>query len=123
MQSALALIEEIPPDLPYNEWVRELISDHQELAHMWDEWSAEVEAKEEEYYNERQVRGAQAKVGDLVLLQKAETERRAGGKLLPRADGPYEVATKPSEHTVTLTCPFTHRPVLEGRSQPVARCI
>jgi transposase InsO family protein len=123
LQSALALVEEIPPDLPHDEFVRELIKDHQDLAQRWDEWRADEEAKEEAYYNEKQVRGHQVKVGDLVMLAKGETERRAGGKLPPKADGPFEVASKPNEHTVTLKRPQTGEPVLGGRPMPASRII
>ena len=123
LQSALALVEEIPPDLPHEDWVRSLITDHRELAQKWEEWREEQDAKEDSYYNERQVRGQQVKEGDLVLLHKAELERKAGSKLLPRADGPYEVASKPNEHTVTLKDPRSGAPVLEGRPQPVNRII
>jgi len=123
LQSALAMIGEIPSDLPYDEWVRNLVADHQELATAWDEWRAEAEAKEDEYYNERMVCGRQIEVGELVLLQKAETERRAGGKLLEKADGPYEVVKKPSPHTAMLAEPYSKEVVLEGRPMPVARLI
>ena len=123
LQSALSLLEEIPPDLPFSDWVRQLVSGHQTLSQQWEEWTAECDAKEEEYYNERNVRGQQIKVGELVLLQKAEGERRSGGKLLPRADGPYQVLSRPSEHTATLGDPWTAAPILEGRTMPVARCI
>ncbi len=47
LQSALGLIEQIPPDLPYNEWVRSLVSDHLDLAAKWEEWRALAEKKEE----------------------------------------------------------------------------
>jgi hypothetical protein len=47
LQSALALVEEIPPDLPHEDWVRSLITDHRELAQKWEEWREEQDAKED----------------------------------------------------------------------------
>lgn len=123
LQSALALVEEVPPDLPFDEFCRELVKDHLDLAQKWETWREEVEAMEEQYYNERHVRGKQVFVGDLVLLQKGSGERSSGGKLLPRADGPYEVDVKPSDHTAKLKTPRGGTPVLEGRPQPMARII
>ena len=123
LQSALSLVREIPPDLPFSDWVRDLVADHIRLADSWDVWRAEQDAKEEEAFNEREVRGRNFQVGELVLLQKGSLERRAGGKLLPRADGPYLVVEKPNEHTAVLGDPFTKTPVLEGRGQAVSRLI
>jgi len=123
LQSALGMVEQIPADMPINQFVRDLVRDHQEIAERWEEWRQQCEEKEKEQYNEREARGRSIEVGELVLLQKGEIERNAGGKTLPKADGPYEVLSKPSDRTAVLGDPFSKAPILDGRSQTVARLV
>lgn len=123
LQSALGAVEEIPRDLPYHEFLVSLVADFHVLNEEWQSWELEADRKAEEWYNEQKRSGRGFKEGELVLLAKGELERKAGGKLLPRADGPYAIATLPSEHVATLEDPFSKRPVYDGRPQSTSRLV
>lgn len=75
LQSALDLIDQMPPDLPFNERVRELVADQREMAYKWEEWRHEQDEKEDEYWNEQNVRTQAMQPGQLVLLRKGDIER------------------------------------------------
>ena len=76
-------MREIPPDLPFNEWVRDLVAQHMALAPHWEPWTAEQDAKDEEAYNDREVTGRNLQGGEVVLRRQGQVERQAGGGVLP----------------------------------------
>jgi hypothetical protein len=123
LMSSLAAVNEIPADLPHEEFNRALVRDVQEISKVFDEWEAEEHERMEAWYNEEKRAAPKVNVGDLVLLAKGNPEKLTGGKLMPRADGPYEVKQMPNSHTVVLVDPESGKLILEGRPQTTARCI
>ena len=63
------------------------------------------------------------KEGVLVMLTKGSPERQTGGKLMPRADGPYLVWKLTSPHNAVLADTFTKSPLYEGRPQATSRMV
>lgn len=51
----------------------------------------------------------------MAMMMKGDVERQAGGKTLPKADGPYVIDRKPMEHTAVLSEPQSSSPILDGR--------
>jgi hypothetical protein len=123
LQSSLQAVEAIPLDLVYDEWLRSMLTDFKDIARDFDLWESEREDKQAELYNETRVRGPTIEAGSLVLLAKGNSERASGGKLLPRADGPYLVKEKVGDHSVILTELGSGRSIYEGRPQATSRCI
>lgn len=123
LQSSLAALDSTPLDLIHDDWLKEKLRDHQQLNREFDTWEAELEEQNADRYNEQKVRGPPVQVGTLVLLVKGNPELTTGRKLLPKADGPYLVLEKPSEHQVVLGELGTKVPIYGGRPQSTSRCI
>ena len=123
LQSALAALSAIPLDLAYDEYNRSTIADFQSVLEHFDEWEGDKEEKEAQQYNEARVTGPPIEEGVLVMLTKGSPERQTGGKLMPRADGPYLVHKLTSPHNAILANPFTKALLYEGRPQATSRMI
>ena len=76
LASATGALQEIPADLPYGDWVRELVADHLKVAQDLDEVMEEASEVREAYANETR-KGVTIQVGDLVFLRKGHVDRPA----------------------------------------------
>lgn len=61
--------------------------------------------------------------GQPIHLRNGDIERQAGGKTLAKADGPFEIVSKPSDSTAALCCPMAKTPLYEGRPQAIDRIV
>ena len=59
-------------------------------------------------------------MADMVMLSKGDPEKLTGGKLMPRADGPYVILEARGAHNVVLGDPKTKEPILGGKAQTTA---
>ena len=124
LMSALAAATQIPADLPYEEHVKGLLADTIEICSEFDRWEADERDRMEAWYNEgRRATRLKFKKGDLILLAKGNPERLTGGKLMPQADGPYEITEMKGEHNATLVHSISGEKILEGRPQTTARFV
>ena len=63
---------ELPEDLAYDEWVKEMVQEHLQLSRELDEMMEHNEAVRDAYANETR-KGPQIQVGNLVFLRKGGT--------------------------------------------------
>jgi len=109
LSAALGILEEIPENLPYDEWIKEMVSEHIKLSKELEEVMEENELARAAYANETR-KGPKISVGQLVFLRKGHIERAAVAmslKLLSKCDGPYLVLEMPTEQNAVLGDPFT----------------
>jgi len=109
LASATGQVAELPEDLAYDHWVKEMVKEHLQLSRELDEVMEHNEEVRDAYANEVR-KGPKIEVGNLVFLRKGHVERAATAvsfKLLAKCDGPYLVAEMPSDQNAVLTDPLT----------------
>ena len=93
LASATGQVAELPEELAYDKWVREVVREHLQLRRELDGVMDHNEAVRDAYTNETR-KGPKIEVGHLVFLRKGHVERAATAvspKLLSKCDGPYLV--------------------------------
>jgi len=128
LANATGQIAEIPAELCYEHWVREMVGEHLDLSKELDEVMEHNEVVRGAYANETR-KGPRIEVGNLVFLRKGHVEKAATAmsfKLLSKCDGPYQVSEMPSEQNAILVDPLTEQRVeacSNGRTVAVDRLI
>ena len=128
LANATGQIAEIPAELCYEHWVREMVGEHLDLSKELDEVMEHNEVVRGAYANETRKR-PRIEVGNLVFLRKGHVEKVATAmsfKLLAKCDGPYQVSEIPSEQNAILVDPLIKQRVeacSNGRTVAVDRLI
>lgn len=128
LSSATGQLAELPADLAYDEWVRDMVREHLQLSKELDEVMEHQAEVRDAYVNEVR-KGPKIEVGHLVFLRKGHMERAATAvslKLLSKCDGPYLVAEMPTEQNAVLVDPLTEERIeacRNGRAVAVDRLV
>ena len=121
LQSSLVCLDKIPVDLVTQTWLNEIVQESKRLGAALRSHFVLEARKTQQRMKEESSRPV-FKVGELVLLQKPFYEKGTG-LILPQCDGPWEVASTPNEHTVTLREPLTEQAYLSGQFVSTGRLV
>ena len=128
LSSALGVVQELPTELAYDSWVKEMVTEHVKLCQELEEVMDQSELTRDAYADEVR-KGPRISVGQLVFLRKGHVERSTTAtsvKLLSKCDGPYLVMEMPTPQNAILGDPFTQQRIdacSGGRAVAVDRLV
>ena len=121
LKSALGALTEIPSDIIWADWLRQIVDETKIIMSTLSEHWATQAAQRSRRHGEKKPEPSFAE-GELVLMTKPFYEKGTG-VILPQCDGPFSIHRMPTPHTALLLDALTGEPAVEGKAFSVARLI